>query len=239
MLLFYIRHGDPVYNPDSLTPQGELQAQALAKRLALYGLDEIYTSTSNRAIKTAEPTAKLLNITPTALDFCNEAHPWKNLTVTTEEGKNTWIFHDQRMRAALNSREGIALGERWYDHPVFAGERRFGDYIKQSNREIDEFIASHGYVHNRETHTYRAERPNWRRIALFAHQGFGMVFLSSLLDIPYSQFCFRFNFGHSSMTVIRFNGDDDAVVPCVLQLSNDSHLYREGLPTKYINSIYF
>lgn len=239
MLLFYIRHGDPIYNPDSLTPQGELQAQALAKRLALYGLDEIYTSPSTRAMKTAEPTARLLGLTPTVLDFCNEAHPWKNLTMTTEAGTRTWIFHDPRMRAALNSQEGIALGARWYDHSVFAGERRFGDYINRADSEIDGFISSLGYAHNRETHTYRAERPNEKRIALFAHQGFGMVFLSSLLDIPYAQFCFRFNFGHSSMTVIRFDGEGDSVVPCVLQLSNDSHLYREGLPTKYINSIYF
>ena len=32
MLLFIVRHGDPIYNPDSLTPKGHLQAQALAKR---------------------------------------------------------------------------------------------------------------------------------------------------------------------------------------------------------------
>ena len=41
MLLFIVRHGDPIYNPDSLTPKGHLQAQALAKRFAVNGLDEI------------------------------------------------------------------------------------------------------------------------------------------------------------------------------------------------------
>lgn len=34
MLLFYVRHGDPVYQPDSLTPLGEKQADAVAKRRA-------------------------------------------------------------------------------------------------------------------------------------------------------------------------------------------------------------
>ena len=43
MLLFYIRHGDPTYTPDALTPLGERQAEALAKRLSLYGLNRIYT----------------------------------------------------------------------------------------------------------------------------------------------------------------------------------------------------
>ena len=41
MILYYLRHGDPIYSPDSLTPLGHEQAKALAKRLATYGLDEI------------------------------------------------------------------------------------------------------------------------------------------------------------------------------------------------------
>ena len=32
MLFFYVRHGDPIYNPDSLTPLGHEQAKALSKR---------------------------------------------------------------------------------------------------------------------------------------------------------------------------------------------------------------
>ena len=47
MIFYYIRHGDPIYDPDSLTPLGEKQAEALAKRLALYGIDKIYSSPSN------------------------------------------------------------------------------------------------------------------------------------------------------------------------------------------------
>lgn len=59
MLLFYVRHGDPVYNPDSLTPLGKRQAEAVAKRLAIYGIDKIYSSTSNRAYRTAMPLSEL------------------------------------------------------------------------------------------------------------------------------------------------------------------------------------
>ena len=50
MLLFYVRHGDPIYDPDSLTPLGLKQADALAKRLCRYGIDEIYSSSSNICI---------------------------------------------------------------------------------------------------------------------------------------------------------------------------------------------
>ena len=57
MILYYIRHGDPIYNPDSLTPKGQKQAEALAKRFGLYGLDRIFTSDSTRAVQTAKPTS--------------------------------------------------------------------------------------------------------------------------------------------------------------------------------------
>ena len=42
MLFFYIRHGDPIYDPDSLTALGEKQADSLAKRLSVYGIDRIF-----------------------------------------------------------------------------------------------------------------------------------------------------------------------------------------------------
>lgn len=53
MFLYYIRHGDPIYAPDGLTELGHKQAKALAKKLALYGLEEIYSSTPIRARQTA------------------------------------------------------------------------------------------------------------------------------------------------------------------------------------------
>ena len=55
MILYYIRHGEPIYDPDCLTELGHKQADAVSKRLALYGVDEIYSSTSIRARQTAEP----------------------------------------------------------------------------------------------------------------------------------------------------------------------------------------
>lgn len=41
MILFYIRHGEPIYEPDSLTELGERQAEAVAKRLSMFGIDKI------------------------------------------------------------------------------------------------------------------------------------------------------------------------------------------------------
>ena len=59
MLLYYVRHGEPTYDPDELTPNGKRQAEAVARRLARFGLDKIFSSTAIRAQQTAKPAAEL------------------------------------------------------------------------------------------------------------------------------------------------------------------------------------
>ena len=41
MLLYIIRHGDPIYSTDSLTERGKLQAEAVGKRIAAAKVDQI------------------------------------------------------------------------------------------------------------------------------------------------------------------------------------------------------
>ena len=93
MILYYIRHGDPIYSPNSLTPLGHRQAEAVAKRLAVYGLDKIYASTSNRAVLTAQPTCELLKMQAEMLDFADERYAWEQLTVKKEDGGRMWMFY--------------------------------------------------------------------------------------------------------------------------------------------------
>ena len=237
MLLFYVRHGDPIYSPDSLTPLGERQAEAVAKRLALYGIDEIYSSTSNRAMLTAKPLSEIVKKTPVLLDFANEGHAWTQLTVHVD-GARRWLFHSGEHRRLVNSEEFIKLGHRWYDHPEFAG----GTFEEGMNRILTEsnaFLASLGYEHIERTGAYKVTEDNNKRIAFFAHQGFGLAFLSAVLDIPYPQFCTHFDMTHTGVTVIEFKNENGFAYPKILTLSSDSHLYREGLPTKYNGAIYF
>ncbi len=238
MLLFYVRHGDPIYDPDSLTPLGYRQAEAVGKRLARYGLDEIYSSSSNRAILTSKPTCEMLKKDVKILDWCNEAHAWQELVHVDENGHRDWLFAHPSLARKLISNEFAALGENWADHPMFEGTKVKAG-IERIKRETYGFLAEHGYVFDPEKHLYRCENHNDKRIALFAHQGFGLAFLGTVLGIPYPMFSTHFDMSHSGMTVISFGNDDGYCVPEILQLSNDSHLYSEGLPTKYYNRIYF
>ena len=237
MILYYVRHGDPIYNPNMLTPLGQRQAEEVAKRLALYGVDEIYASPSNRAKQTAIPTSELLKLEIKEADFADEEHAWRELTCERLDGKGiTWLFQHREKRALFNSPEVRSLGTEWYKHPEFA---KYENGIKRVDRATDEFLHSLGYEHDRVNARYNVISPNEKRIALFAHQGFGLAFFASLLDIPYPLFSTRFDMTHTGVTVIEFADEGGYSYPTVLSLSNDSHLYKSGLPTKYQNRIYF
>ncbi len=238
MLLFYVRHGEPIYNPDSLTERGYEQAEAVAKRLAQFGVDRIFASSSNRAIQTAEPTGRLTGLPITTLDFCNEYRVWEHYTVTRADGEKTWVYFEPSMRMHLVSEEVRRLDERWYEHPAFAGYS-FADGVREMNAGTDEFMQSLGFIHDRSRHGYCVASPNEERVALFAHEGASKAFLSSLLDIPYPMFSTHTDICHTGMTVIHFPTDSDFVIPRMLQHSGNGHLYKEGLSTLYNRAFEF
>ncbi len=238
MLLFYVRHGDPVYDPDSLTPLGLLQADAVAKRLARYGIDKIYASSSNRARLTAKPTCDILGKQATVLDWCHENHTARDFYFPNKNGVSTWCFCMQDYIEAFASREVRDLGDNWYTHSAFK-ENTFGDGVERVKREAFAFLKELGFQYDEQKGMYKSSKCGNKRIALFAHQGFGLLFLSTIMRIPYPAFATRFDMTHTGVTVIEFPETDGYVLPRILTLSNDSHIYSEGLPTKYNNTVYF
>ena len=237
MLFFYIRHGDPIYNPDSLTPFGERQAEALGRLLAHYKIDEVYASTSERAKLTARPLCEIAKKEMTLLDFANEGHAWSSLTCYSEAlGRHAWLFHAPEMKELFHTPEIMALGNRWYEHPVFKTEKFADRDYKAAMERVEkgsaELFESLGYkrVGNGK---YEVVSDNNKRVALFAHQGFGIAFLSSLLGIPYPCFSTHFDICTSCVTVIEFANVNGYAYPKVLEHSSSAHLYKEGLPTRY------
>lgn len=237
MLLYYIRHGDPIYDPDQLTPLGQQQAHAVAKRLARYGFDHIYTSTSQRAIQTAQPLCDLLKLEPMQLDWCHERHAHRLFSAPTADGKRNFASANLEIRKLFNSKEMLAMGEMWYTHPRLAGER-FQEGLEFYNGHTDALLEKHGYRRDDEENWYIPVNDNDERIAIFAHWGVGGAIMSHILGIPYPQFVSRFALSHSTMSIVEFKVRGDIVIPQALTYGNDSHLYRDGLPTKFENRLY-
>ena len=172
----------------------------------------------------------------TEVDFADEAHVWRDLTIKRDDGRLTWLFYHEEIRKLFTSKEIRDLGEEWYRHPKLTS---YEAGIKRVYDNTDAFLASLGYEHERYTGRYKVLRDNGERVALFAYQGFGLAFLSTLLDIPNPAFSTHFDMSHSNMTVIEFKDEGGFAIPRVMTLSNDSHIYADGLPTKYNNEIYF
>ncbi len=198
---------------------------------------ELISVYSNRALMTAKPTCELLKKEPQLLPFAHEDLAWKDFTVPKGDGR-TWVFHDRKSIMLFNTPEIRSLGDQWYSHPAFSN-LSFQKGVERIYTEADAFLQTLGYQHIRYTGKYQVTAPNDQRIAVFAHQGFGLAFLSCLLDIPYPQFCSHFDLCHSSFTVVEFEDKGGYAVPKILTLSSDSHIYREGLPTRYNNCLYF
>ena len=157
MLFYYIRHGDPIYKPDSLTELGVQQAEALSKRLIRLGFDEIYSSTSNRAIMTAQPTCQKLEMEPILLDFANEGHAGRELMYDDPELGKRWLFHNPKIVELFNTKEIRDMGDRWYDHPEFAAYS-YEQGMDRIAREADAFFESLGYEHIPHTGKYHIKK---------------------------------------------------------------------------------
>lgn len=236
MIFYYVRHGDPIYDPDSLTEKGKAQVKALAKRFARLGLDEIYCSTSNRAIKTAEPTCKILNKNMTVLDWTNEGYTWEDFSVKYDGNTKRWCYQYPKYLNMFNASSILCLGNEWYNAPCFK-EDFFRRGVERINKNVDELFESLGFKHERENNRYKVVKKGEKRVALFAHEGTGLAVLSSVLDIPYPIIATRFALGHSMVTVIEFDESEEYAIPKILQWSNDSHLYKEDILSGYNNGI--
>lgn len=233
MLLYVVRHGDPIYDPDSLTPKGKRQAEALARRFSVNGLDKVFVSPLNRALQTAQPTCELLKLTPQIEEWTSEAKAWDEMAFHNPEynGAMNWTFHIQTDR--YKTAEILALGDKWYEAWPFC-EARCKEGYERIARESDAFMKRLGY--ERDGLRYKILEPNDLRVAVFCHQGFGTTWLSHLLGIPPVLFWSTFDLNHSSVTIINFpNNKNGFCAPMCIALSDTSHLYADRLPLEFCN----
>lgn len=233
MLLYIIRHGDPIYDPDSLTEKGKLQALAVGRRLSVHGLDQVFSSPMIRAQQTAQPTCELLHLTPQIEEWTSESLAWQDLSIPLgETGRRTWCFQVQN--TLYKTPEILALGDRWYEAEPFSLAPRAKEGYRRIQESSDEFTERLGY--RREGMLYRAVRPNDQRVAVFCHQGFGTTWLSHLLAVPPPLFWASFDLNHSSVTILHFkNNPDGLTAPVCINLSDVSHLYGDRLPLQFCN----
>lgn len=228
MLLYIIRHGDPIYSTDSLTEKGKLQAEAVGRRMADAKIDQIYSSPMGRARMTAEPACRLLGLDCHIEDWAHEIG--EEIKTTYPDGVIKTISRLQNTVFRENGNINLPY-ERTCECTAIS-ETRMDEAIRTIERNGNDFLERLGYRY--ENGVYRILRPNEDKVALFCHAAFGRAWLSILLHIPLHIMWSSFSYTHTGVTVVEFrNNKDGFTAPHCLCYSDMSHLYAHGPDMKY------
>lgn len=221
MKLYIVRHGNPNYALDCLTEIGQLQAEALAPRLASYGIDRIFTSPQGRARQTAEPLCKLLDKPYVVASWAHEIYFQCNHPV------HGTYFGTAAPEEIMRGEEMLSLGEEWYTHPLYTGTGA-GEEVAGIHAAADLFLEKLGYL--REGKCYKVINPNEESIALFCHGGLGTVLLGHLLGIPETVCFSAFGFSQTGITLVEFKNTESGYTAPRCRFHNDtSHLFAKNM----------
>jgi broad specificity phosphatase PhoE len=225
MRLYLIRHADPDYAHDTITPAGHREAQALARRLAHERLDRVYCSPLGRALRTMQYTADLLALSPVVEAWTQEMAEL-HIELTPGAPLVGWDVPGEVIRGA----DRFPAHDTWHSAPPFE-DPIFRARFEELKQHSDAFLERHGY--RREGGRYRCLCPNRERIAIFCHGGFGLTWLAHLLEIPVPLMWSGFWLPPSSVTTILFDERSaEWAVPRCIGLGDVSHLHAAGLPVQ-------
>ena len=213
MKVIFVRHGHPNYTNDCLTEIGHLHAAAAAERLKESGIQEVYSSTSGRAVETADYTAKMLGLNVTQLEFMREI-TWGRGTEMYTEDTHPWNTVDHMIAAGED-----LLEKNWREVKPFEGNL-LCEHTKRIEAGIDEWLAGHGYV--REGNFYRAGENTGKTIALFSHGGSSTAVLAHLFNLPFPFVIGSIRPNFTAITVVNFPDKPGELVAPEFELVNDA-----------------
>ncbi|NES22867.1 MAG: histidine phosphatase family protein [Symploca sp. SIO3E6] len=223
MRIYLIRHGDPDYSTDSLTASGSSEAEELAKFVGTLNLDKIYTSPLGRARETASYSETVLGMKAEVLEWTSEL----KLRATDGSDLAAWDMNPESLR-----------------DPEIRDDEAWHQALQKIVKESDVWLERFGW--KRSGYCYRyvagAKVPRGVQVALFCHGGFGLTWLSHLLNIPMRLMWSSFFLHTSSVTTILFDERSQlTATPRVISLSALSHLYKRGIApsTAGIKANYF
>lgn len=220
MKILIVRHADPDYSIDSLTPQGRVEAELLSRMLIKKDIKAFYVSPLGRARDTAEYTLKKLSRTATVCEWLREFsgkidRPDRKNSIPWDWRPKDWSDYD-----------GFFSADDWLSHPIFQKSNVKEEYNWVTG-ELDRLLEKHGYL--RDGRKYKAVSPNEDTIVFFCHFGLECVLLSHLVNISPMQLWHGFCAVPSSVTTITTEEREKGIAYFRINAFGDvSHLYEGG-----------
>ena len=175
MNLVFVRHAEPDYSIDSLTPRGWVEAKALAPRVEKWNVKEFYVSPLGRARDTAREAMALTGREPIELPWLREF----DTPLIRPNGKPGQIYWDL-LPDELAAEAGFRDEKTWAD----CGYLTTGPVREQYGwvtGELDKLLETHGY--RRTGNCYQPVQPNRDTLVFFCHMGLTLTLVGYLLGI--------------------------------------------------------
>lgn len=176
MRLIFVRHAEPDYSIDSLTPKGRFEAELLSRRLVKLNVKAFYVSPLGRAKDTALPTLKKLERTA-------EIRPWlaefRGRFPDPVAGRSS-IPWDLRLERWRHNPAMYDL-DAWARDPLFAGGD-VDEIWQETKAGIDALLAEHGYI--RDGVMYRCADNQPDALVFFCHYGIATALVAHLTGMP-------------------------------------------------------
>lgn len=227
MKLLFIRHADPDYENDALTPKGVHEAELLAERIVKTPIDEYYVSPMGRAQLTAKPSLERLKKEAVTYDWLQEFIPQIVRPDSPERTHICWDWLPQDWTV----REHFYRYDEWLNDDILeAGNiREHATYVWD---KLDAFLSEHGY--ERDKHYYRAVRPNNDTIAFFCHFGVTALMLGHLIGASPMVLWHGFCAAPTSVTTVYTEERRQGIASFrVASFGDISHLYAADEPPAF------
>ena len=228
MRLLFIRHGDPDYEHDGLTPTGEREAELLVPRMAGETVTAFFVSPLGRAKATARPTLEALGRTATEYDWLRELSiPVLRPDRNGEYSHVPWDW----LPADWLQDPRLLDPVRWRENEVLAAEG-VGEACDRVTASFDALLKAHGYA--RSGLLYAVERPNTETLAFFCHFGLSCVLLSHLMNCSPMVLWQGLCMAPSSVTTVYSEERRPGVASFrAASVGDISHLYVRGVPPSF------
>ena len=229
MKLIFIRHGDPDYANDSLTPRGVKEAETLGAYLKKTGFsaDAYFCSPLGRAQLTCQLVQKELGFEYETLPWIREfpariPPPWR-------DDRPTGLIWD--LYPSYFVQHPKLYDSDWLTDPVMAASDVREKY-EWVGRGLDEVLARFGYV--RDGKLFRAVEPNEKTLVFFCHFGVLSVILSHLSGFSPYVFFQHFCALTTSMTTLATEEREKGIVSFRCHgFSSVEHLLDAGIEPSF------
>jgi broad specificity phosphatase PhoE len=228
MKLVFVRHGEPNYERDSLTPAGFREADALAKRISRWPVTDFFCSPLGRAQATAAPALAAAGRTAETMAWLREFGCGE--FVPPDGNKDTkgvpWDFFPAYWTADPRFTER----DHWMELPVMrlqpeGIEKRFAEVTDG----LDGVLARYGYVREKGYYRVAADARRDGLLVFFCHLGLSGAACAHLLNLAPPLMWQSFFMAPGAITVLNSEERQPGIACFRCQVMGDTaHLQAAG-----------